>query len=80
MLSQFQANADLSARVAGADTVRRALIAISPRQRAALVLREAYGLSCGEVAAALGISSGAAKTLLWRARDEFRDRYAEEAR
>lgn len=79
-LPQSHAIADLSARVAGTDTVRRALIAISPRQRAALVLREVYGLSCGEVASALGISAGAAKTLLWRARDEFRDRYAEEAR
>jgi RNA polymerase sigma-70 factor (ECF subfamily) len=79
-LSQSQAISDLSARVAGADTVRRALVALAPRQRAALVLREVYGLSCGEVAAALGISAGAAKTLLWRARDEFRERYAVEAR
>ncbi len=70
--------ADPGARVADADTMRRALMAISSRQRAALVLREVYGLSCRQVAAALGISTGAAKTLLWRARDELRDRYAEE--
>lgn len=71
---------DPGARVADADTLRRALMALSPRQRAALVLREVYGLSCREVAAALGISAGAAKTLLWRARDELRERYAEEVR
>jgi RNA polymerase sigma-70 factor, ECF subfamily len=71
---------DPGARVADADTVRRALMAISSRQRAALVLREVYGLPCAEVAATLGISAGAAKTLLWRARDQFRSRYTEEAR
>ena len=74
------AASDPGARLANADVVRRALMAIPPRQRAALVLREVYGLSCEETAAALGISVGAAKTLLWRARGEFRSRYAEEAR
>ena len=74
------AASDPGARIANADAVRRALMAIPPRQRAALVLREVYGLSCEETAAALGISVGAAKTLLWRARGEFRSRYAEEAR
>lgn len=71
---------DLATHVAEADVVRRALMAIPPRQRAALVLREVYGLPCGQVAAALGMSVGGVKTLLWRARDEFRDRYAEEDR
>jgi RNA polymerase sigma-70 factor, ECF subfamily len=79
-LPPSNATSDPGARIADADAVRRVLSAISPRQRAALVLREVYGLSCAEVAAALGISAGAAKTLLWRARDEFRSRYAEEAR
>lgn len=72
--------ADPSARVADSDAVRRALLALLPRQRAALVLREIYGLPHSEVAAALGISTGAAKTLLWRARDEFRASYAKEVR
>ncbi|HEX8732520.1 MAG TPA: RNA polymerase sigma factor [Ktedonobacterales bacterium] len=74
------AHADPGAQVADADAVRRALLALTSRQRAALVLREIYGLPHGEVATALGISAGAAKTLLWRARDEFRERYAKEAR
>ena len=70
---------DPGSRLANADVVRRALMAIPHRQRAALVLREVYGLSCEETATALGMSAGAAKTLLWRARGEFRSRYAEEA-
>lgn len=74
------AASDPGSRLANADAVRRALMAIPPRQRAALALREVYGLTCEETATALGISVGAAKTLLWRARGEFRSRYAEEAR
>lgn len=74
------AHADPGAQVADTDSVRRVLLALAPRQRAALVLREIYDLPYGEVATALGISAGAAKTLLWRARDEFRERYANEAR
>jgi RNA polymerase sigma-70 factor (ECF subfamily) len=74
------ASDDHAGSIAGADTVRRALMAIPSRHRAALVLREVYGLSCEEVAVALGMSTGAAKTLLWRARSDFRDRYSEEAR
>jgi RNA polymerase sigma-70 factor (ECF subfamily) len=79
-LSPSDTFSDPGAHIADADTVRRVLLAILPRQRAALILREIYGLSHSEVADALGISTGAAKTLLWRARDEFRDRYAKEAR
>jgi RNA polymerase sigma-70 factor (ECF subfamily) len=69
---------DIATHVAEADMVRRALMAVPPRQRAALILREVYGFPCGQVAAALGMSVGGVKTLLWRARGEFRDRYAEE--
>lgn len=74
------ASPDFSVSIADADTVRRALMAIPSRHRAALVLREVYGLSCEEVATALGVSSGAAKTLLWRARSDFRASYQNEAR
>lgn len=74
------ASADPSARIADVDTMRRALMALESRQRAALVMREIYGLPCSQVAATLGISTGAAKTLLWRARDELRASYAKEAR
>lgn len=79
-LPAFAAIPDHAGSVVAADAVRRTLRGIAPRHRAALVLREVYGLSCEEVAVALGVSVGAAKTLLWRARDEFRSRYAEEVR
>ncbi len=79
-LTSSDANVDPGAHVADLDTVRRALMALPSRQRAALVMREIYGLSCSQIAAALGVSNGAAKTLLWRARDELRARYAEEDR
>lgn len=65
--------------VVESDQVRRALMALGARARAALVLREVYGLTGEELAAALGITEGAAKTLLWRARDEFRARYLGDA-
>jgi RNA polymerase sigma-70 factor (ECF subfamily) len=55
--------------------IREALLAMPARQRAALVLREVYGLSGEEVAGALGISHAAAKMLLSRAREQFRIRY-----
>lgn len=55
--------------------VQRALDRMSPRQRQALILREFEGLSCAEIGAVLGVSPNAAKSLLFRAREEFRQRY-----
>lgn len=69
---------DPAPRLAQDDLVHRALGALPPRQRAALVLREVYGFSCEEVAAALDTSLGAAKTMLWRGREQFRVRYLNE--
>jgi RNA polymerase sigma-70 factor (ECF subfamily) len=57
------------------DTVRANLLALPARERAALVLHVIYGMTCAELAATLGISPGAAKTTLWRARERFRARY-----
>lgn len=69
---------DLAAEVAERDAVRQALLELTPRQRAALVLREVHGLSCGDVARSLGISGAAAKMLLFRARERFRANYRRE--
>lgn len=55
--------------------VRAALAELSPRDRAALVLREHQGLSVEEIATALGISHGAAKVALFRARERLREAY-----
>lgn len=56
-----------------ADAVVRAILGrMSPRNERALVLRECVGLSCAEVGAAMGVSRQAAKSMLFRAREEFR--------
>ena len=62
----------------GAETrqaVQRTLLSQPPHYRRALLLREHEGLSCEELGAALGLSAAAAKSLLFRAREDFRRRY-----
>ena len=44
--------------------------------REILVLREIQGLSYGEIAAALGVPRGTVESRLFRARAEFRRRFA----
>jgi RNA polymerase sigma factor (sigma-70 family) len=55
-----------------ADLIRR-LQALPPRQRAAIVMRELEGLGHAEIAAALGLSGGAARQAIHRARQALRD-------
>jgi RNA polymerase sigma-70 factor (ECF subfamily) len=69
------ATSDPSWRFAVRDAVRGVLAELTPRQRAALILREAYGLTGDQLAQALGVSTAAAKMLLFRAREAFRIRY-----
>ncbi|MCS7246411.1 MAG: sigma-70 family RNA polymerase sigma factor [Thermomicrobium sp.] len=59
------------------DVVERVLQRLQPRYRAALILREYEGYSSDEIADFLGISRSAAKSLLFRAREEFRRLYHE---
>lgn len=66
--------------VARRDAVERALLAVPPAHRAALLLYSHYGLSVAEVAAALEIEPGAVKTRLYRARILFREAYEREVR
>ncbi len=54
--------------------IRSVLTELPDRQRQAIVLRAAGGLSTGEIAAILGISPGAAEQLLVRARATLRAR------
>ena len=54
--------------------VQAALLQLSFDQRSVLVLREVDGLSCEEVAAALGIPEGTVKSRLSRAREALRER------
>lgn len=71
------ASSDPTVRLAERDLVRQTLLVLAPRQRAALVLREVYGVPYDEVAAMLAISPTATRMLLWRAREQFRIHYLE---
>jgi len=55
--------------------VEQVLNRLSPRYRAALVLREYHGLGYEEIATVLGTTRTAVKTLLLRARESFRFHY-----
>jgi RNA polymerase sigma-70 factor, ECF subfamily len=57
------------------DEVQRVMALLKPRYRAALLLREYEGRSCAEIGDILGISVPAVKSLLFRAREEFRCLY-----
>ncbi len=57
--------------------IREAVAELSPALRAVLVLHDDRGYAIPEIAAGLGISEGAARKRLLRAREEFRRRYAE---
>ncbi|HLZ25215.1 MAG TPA: RNA polymerase sigma factor [Ktedonobacterales bacterium] len=72
------ATSDPAWHVTERDAVHQILLSLSPNMRAALVLREVYGLSFAEVAHTLGITHAAAKMTLSRAREQFRRRYRQE--
>jgi RNA polymerase sigma-70 factor (ECF subfamily) len=52
--------------------VQRVLGRMAPRYRLALLLREVEGLSCQEIGQILGLGGSATKSLLFRAREDFR--------
>lgn len=72
------ARSDPAWQIGERENVRDILAALPARQRAALLLREVYGLSGEELATALCISLAAAKMLLSRAREQFRTVYERE--
>ncbi|MDP8921509.1 MAG: sigma-70 family RNA polymerase sigma factor [Chloroflexota bacterium] len=57
------------------DLVHRVLQELPPRYRICLVLREYNGMSCEEIGEVIGSSRSAVKSLLFRAREEFREVY-----
>jgi RNA polymerase sigma-70 factor, ECF subfamily len=68
---------DPARHFAESEVVRQILLQLPPRRRAALVLREVYGLSTAEVGAALGMSETAVRMAISRAREQFRALYCE---
>ncbi|HEV2238803.1 MAG TPA: RNA polymerase sigma factor [Ktedonobacterales bacterium] len=70
--------ADDTRSIADQQVLHDTLRSLPPRARSALILREVYGLSLEEVARVLAVSPAAAKKLLSRAREQFRQRYLRE--
>jgi RNA polymerase sigma-70 factor (sigma-E family) len=66
------ANRDAVAAVDDRERLRRALLRLPPRQRAAVVLRHYEDLSEAQAAAAMGCSVGTIKTHTARALDQLR--------
>ena len=60
-------------RRAEAEAISAALAELPPQQRDAILLREFYGLSYAEVAAALGLTGAAVETLLFRSRRRLQE-------
>ncbi len=48
---------------------------LAPKHRTALVLKEYQGMSCDEIGDVMGLTRSAVKSLLFRAREEFRHVY-----
>lgn len=57
------------------ELVQHVLTQMNPRHRLALILREYEGLSCEEIGQIMGLSRSAVKSVLFRAREEFRRIY-----
>jgi RNA polymerase sigma-70 factor (ECF subfamily) len=72
------ASADPTGSIVDAELIHQILQGLSPKARAALVLREVYDLSLEEVAHTLGATPAATKKMLSRAREQFRTRYLRE--
>ena len=63
-------------QTADRDELSRHLAALPPGQRAVVVLKDVYGLSCREIGAELGIEEGAVKVRLHRARKRLQEALA----
>ncbi len=66
---------DPARRFVESKLVLQILLQLAPKRRAALVLREVYGLSTAEVGEALGMSQTAVRMAISRAREQFRALY-----
>jgi RNA polymerase sigma-70 factor, ECF subfamily len=55
------------------DEIKRALARLTPAQRAAVVLKDVYGFSCQEIGERMGLSEGAVKVRLHRARRQLKE-------
>lgn len=79
LLGHERASGDHAAALVERAALRDALDHLPVRQRAAFILREAYGHTSDEIAELLGVSRAAAKMTLSRARESLRTLYLKEA-
>ncbi len=79
LLNEGITTSNMDGDIAEAEAVHRALAKLPAKYAAPLLLHSHEGLSCNEIAEILGISSGAVKTRLFRAREAFRVAYGEDA-
>ena len=63
------------AQVETSGEVQVVLDKLTPKHRMALTLKEYQGMSCDEIGSVMGLSRSAVKSLLFRAREEFRQVY-----
>lgn len=70
---------DVEGKLGESDAVQSALAKLPARHRAVLILFSVQGYSTREIGNMMGISSGAVKTRLYRARERFRQVYGEDA-
>jgi RNA polymerase sigma-70 factor (ECF subfamily) len=69
---------DRGSNIAEREAVQEGLAQLKPLYRAPLILYSVQGYSVAEIAEMLGISEGAVKTRLYRAREKFRKAYGGE--
>lgn len=74
------ATGDHGNAIAESEQVRQILLALSPKRRAVLVLREVYGCSREEIMRVLHMTPDAVKAALFRAREQFRELYLQSER
>jgi RNA polymerase sigma-70 factor (ECF subfamily) len=75
MLQPVVGSGDPAHRLAEHDAIRQTLLGLPPRQRAAVMLCDVYGMTSAEAAEALRLSHGSLKMSLWRGRERFRQDY-----
>jgi RNA polymerase sigma-70 factor, ECF subfamily len=74
--SQYLADPlDVEQEIADRIAIERTLEQLAQRQRATLLLRTVYGMSCQEIAGTLGISVANVRQTLTRGRERFRKLY-----
>ncbi len=75
MSVRYPVRHDFAGQLADRELIQSVLRLLPARYREVLLLRTVAGLSNKEIATALGMSAGSVNTLLFRARERFRQVY-----